>query len=173
MKNIKNLELFWRGLITALFWLGLLLMIGAAALVSYWAGVVLPTVGYTLPLLFGLLVTFIIWNKYGWEVIKDEKMQFFQRQIEVKLVAQLQDLSDEELQKTLADIEQAKKEFGLIPADADENSPKTKRDAISERIKALSDSDLILVKNRLAQGTTDNDEIIQLLDTINTQHNRE
>ena len=173
MKNIRNLELLWRWLITGLFWLGLLLIIGAAALVTYLAGVALPTVGYALPLLFGVLVTFIIWNKYGWEVIKDEKMEFFQHMIQVRLVEQLQDLSEEELLKTLADLEQAKKERGLIPADTDEKSKKLKRDAISERIKALSNSELVLVKNRLAQGTINNDELIQILDTINTQQNRE
>jgi hypothetical protein len=169
MKNIKNLELFWRLLITGIFWLVNVAIMGVATLVLYWAGGAMPAIGYALPVLFGLLVTLLIWNRYGWEVIKDEKMAFFMRQIEMKLSGQLQDLSEAELHKALADIEQAKREFGLTTTDTSQVLPKTKRDVVSERIKALSDSDLLHVKSRLEDATLNDNEIIHLLDTIQAE----
>lgn len=167
----KKIELLIRGLITALVWIIIVAFIEIAFAITNLAGGAMPDIGYWLPILFGLLITFVIWNKQVWNVIKQEIIDHTQHQIDVQLSGQLSNLSEDELQQARSKLKKAKAELGLNSAA--EKPKKSKRDAISEHIRALSDSDLTRIKNRLADDELDDDEVIEVLNALESQKKEE
>ena len=160
--NAENLENLMRWLLTAGIWLLILILLGGAVLVMRWLGVAIPTLAYVLPLIIGGLVSGLIWTPATWDTIKEKKLADFQRQID----EQLGQLSEAELQEVLAHLEEAKIELGFRPAQEEtaEKRKKRKREDLDQRLRRLEDDELLRLKQQIAEGNMDDDDLISWLD---------
>jgi hypothetical protein len=164
MEN-KFIETLIRGLLTGGVWLVILALLTIGAIVTSMAGVTIPILVYALPLMIGGFLTMLIWTDYSWEIFKTNVLGNIREQID----EQLSELSEEELEEAVRAIQKAKVELGIDKA---KREPKKKREAIDERLRQLSDSDLLRIRERLQDETLDDDEIIDMLDAIQLEKER-
>ena len=156
----RNLiELVIRIGLTAIFWLIVGFVVLFEVVVLQRLGIPVPAIGYAFPLSILLVMTFIIWNKYGWDVIKREKMDSINEQIQ----AQLAELSDEELEEVKQGLRQIPVELGFgISMERTLNSSYEKEN-IEGVISRLSDNELRELRDRLWQKDVSDSELQHIL----------
>lgn len=151
--------------LTVLIWLIIGFFVLFEVVVLRRFGVPVPAIGYAFPLSVLLVMTFIIWNKYGWDIIKQEKMDSINQQIQ----AQLAELSDEELEEVRRGIRQIPVELGFGVSMGHKLNSAYENKNIEDVISRLSDDELRDLRERLWQKDMSDSELQQIITEKHTQ----
>lgn len=162
-----NLERLAQAGLTFVLWIAIGFFVLLEFVVLRRLGLTVPAFGYAFPLSVALVTTFFIWNKYGWAVIREEKLKSINEQIQ----SQLATLDEKELEDVRKGIR--KIPFRIAPGvkvlhSQDSLQEKSNLDNI---MSELSDEELRDLRERLWEKDISENELQRFVQQKHYENN--